>query len=53
MLWPEEGELEGAERELTRTALAPELIQLDRFLAAWNDPDTQSALQALVAKLGK
>lgn len=34
-------------------ALAPELIQLDRFLAAWNDPDTQSALQALVAKLGK
>lgn len=34
-------------------ALAQELIQLDRFLAAWNDPDTQSALQALVAKLGK
>ena len=34
-------------------ALAPGLIQLDRFLAAWNDPDTQSALHALVAKLGK
>lgn len=34
-------------------ALAPELIQLDRFLAAWNDPETQTALRALVARLGK
>ena len=34
-------------------ALAPERIQLDRFVAAWNEPDTQSALRALVARLGK
>lgn len=34
-------------------ALAPEQIQLDRFVAAWNEPDTQSALRALVARLGK
>ncbi|HRN61483.1 MAG TPA: enoyl-CoA hydratase/isomerase family protein [Luteimonas sp.] len=34
-------------------ALQPERIDLDRFAAAWNDPDTQSALRALMAKLGK
>ncbi|TYT25355.1 enoyl-CoA hydratase/isomerase family protein [Luteimonas viscosa] len=34
-------------------ALEPELIELDRFVAAWGDPDTQAALRALVAKLGK
>ncbi|MCR6663759.1 MAG: enoyl-CoA hydratase/isomerase family protein [Luteimonas sp.] len=34
-------------------ALQPERIGLDRFVAAWNDPDTQAGLRALVAKLGK
>ncbi|MBP6796977.1 MAG: enoyl-CoA hydratase/isomerase family protein [Luteimonas sp.] len=34
-------------------SLAPELIDLDRFVAAWSDPDTQQALHALLAKLGK
>ena len=34
-------------------ALAPALIDLDRFVAAWHDPDTQQALRALLAKLGK
>ncbi|MDH5832453.1 enoyl-CoA hydratase/isomerase family protein [Luteimonas kalidii] len=34
-------------------ALAPELIRLDRFLETWNEPQTQAALHALVAKLGK
>ncbi|MGY1408976.1 enoyl-CoA hydratase/isomerase family protein [Luteimonas sp. A611] len=34
-------------------ALRPELLDLDRFVASWNDPDTQSALRALLAKLGK
>ena len=34
-------------------AMAPEQIQLDRFMAAWNDADTQAGLRALVAKLGK
>jgi enoyl-CoA hydratase/carnithine racemase len=34
-------------------ALAPERIGLDRFVDAWFAPDTQAALRALVAKLGK
>lgn len=34
-------------------ALHPDLIQLDRFIDAWNQPDTQAGLRALVAKLGK
>jgi hypothetical protein len=34
-------------------ALRPEHIALDHFIDAWNDPDTQSGLRALVAKLGK
>lgn len=34
-------------------ALAPELIQLDRFVEAWYAPDAQNALQALVARIGK
>lgn len=34
-------------------ALQPERVQLDRFVAAWDDPDTQAGLRALVAKLGK
>ena len=34
-------------------ALRPELLELDRFVASWNDLDTQAALRALVARLGK
>ncbi|MGN7725565.1 enoyl-CoA hydratase/isomerase family protein [Luteimonas sp. 22616] len=34
-------------------ALQPENIGLDHFVDAWNDPDTQAGLRALVAKLGK
>ena len=34
-------------------ALEPANIGLDRFLEAWNDPDTQAGLRALVARLGK
>ncbi|WP_460762413.1 enoyl-CoA hydratase/isomerase family protein [Lysobacter fragariae] len=34
-------------------ALAPERIQLDRFIDAWTAPDTQAGLRALVARLGK
>lgn len=34
-------------------ALHPDMIQLDRFIDAWNEPDTQAGLRALVAKLGK
>jgi enoyl-CoA hydratase/carnithine racemase len=31
----------------------PKRIDLDSFLDAWNQPDTQAALKALVARLGK
>lgn len=34
-------------------ALHPDNIQMDRFIEAWYSPDTQTALQALVTKLGK
>lgn len=34
-------------------SLQPELLELDRFVASWNDPDTQAALRALLARLGK
>lgn len=34
-------------------ALRPERIEIERFVASWNEPDTQAALRALVAKLGK
>ena len=34
-------------------ALAPERIQLDRFIDAWSAPDTQAGLRALIARLGK
>lgn len=34
-------------------ALSPEYIQLETFVAQWWEPDTQAALQALVAKLKK
>lgn len=44
-------------RAIARTdlvaALAPERIQLDRFLDAWSDPDTQAGLHALLARLSK
>jgi enoyl-CoA hydratase/carnithine racemase len=34
-------------------ALEPERIELDRFIDAWYSEDTQGALRALMAKLGK
>lgn len=34
-------------------ALQPENIQLERFIESWHSPDTQSALQAMVARLKK
>ena len=34
-------------------ALKPECIRLDHFVNAWSDPDTQSGLRALLARLGK
>ena len=34
-------------------ALQPERIELDRFIEAWYSDDTQEALHALMAKLGK
>ncbi|MEN1939640.1 enoyl-CoA hydratase/isomerase family protein [Luteimonas sp. MJ246] len=44
-------------REIARAdlvaALAPERIDIDTFVDAWNDPDTQAGLRALVARLGK
>lgn len=34
-------------------ALQPERIQLDAFLDAWMEPDTQSGLRAMLARIGK
>lgn len=34
-------------------AMQPEVVNIDAFVASWNDPDTQAALRALMAKLGK
>lgn len=34
-------------------ALSPAAIDLDRMLESWRSPDTQAALHALVARLGK
>lgn len=34
-------------------ALAPERIDLERFVAHWTHPDTQAALRALLARIGK
>jgi enoyl-CoA hydratase/carnithine racemase len=46
-----------ATREISRAdvedALSPQSIQLDHFINAWADPDTQAGLRALVARLGK
>lgn len=36
-----------------QAALEPQHIALDRFIDAWSAPQTQAALRALVAKLGK
>jgi len=40
-------------REDLVAALRPERIELDRFLDAWADPDTQAGLHALLARLAK
>ncbi|MCL6618616.1 MAG: enoyl-CoA hydratase/isomerase family protein [Thermomonas hydrothermalis] len=34
-------------------ALAPERIDLERFVAQWRHPDTQAALRAMLARIGK
>ena len=34
-------------------SLAPELIQLGRFVDAWSAADTQAALRALLARISK
>ena len=34
-------------------ALAPERIDIERFVDAWNEPDTQAGLHAMVARLRK
>jgi enoyl-CoA hydratase/carnithine racemase len=40
-------------RETVADALSPENVQLERFVEGWFQPDTQAALKALVARLGK
>jgi enoyl-CoA hydratase/carnithine racemase len=40
-------------RQAVIDALSPEHVQLERFVDGWFQPDTQTALKALVAKLGK
>jgi enoyl-CoA hydratase/carnithine racemase len=44
-------------REIARAdlvaAIQPERIQLDRFLDAWMEPDTQAGLRAMLARIGK
>ena len=44
-------------REIARAdlvaAVRPERIQLDRFLDAWMEPDTQAGLRAMLARIGK
>lgn len=40
-------------REDVIAALSPQSIQLDHFINAWTEPDTQAGLMALVARLGK
>jgi enoyl-CoA hydratase/carnithine racemase len=46
-----------ATREIARAdvvaALSTQSIQLDHFIDAWTEPDTQAGLKALVARLGK
>lgn len=43
----------GIARRDVHEALSPELIHLDRFVDSWYAPDTQAALQAMVARLKK
>lgn len=44
-------------REIARAdlvaALRPERIELERFLDAWMEPDTQNGLRAMLARVGK
>jgi len=46
-----------ATREIARAdvvaGLSPQSIQLDHFIDAWTEPDTQAGLKALVTRLGK
>ena len=42
-----------ARADMVATMTDPKRLDLDRFLADWNNPDTQNALQALVARLKK
>ena len=42
-----------ARKDLIDALTDPSRINLDSFLEAWNQPDTQGALQALVARLKK
>jgi len=42
-----------ARADVVEALTDPKRINLDRFLEAWNEPDTQNALQALVARLKK
>lgn len=52
---PQEPMLEtrGIARRDVIAALAPERIDLDRFVAAWTRPDTQAGLRAMLARIGK
>lgn len=40
-------------REAVIDALHPRRIELERFVTAWHRPDTQAALRAVLARLGK
>jgi enoyl-CoA hydratase/carnithine racemase len=40
-------------RQAVVEALSPDIVQLERFVDRWWEPDTQNALRALVAKLKK
>jgi len=42
-----------ARADVVEALTDPKRINLDSFLEAWNEPDTQNALQALVARLKK
>ena len=52
---PQEPMLEtrGIARRDVIAALAPERIDLDRFVTAWTQPDTQAGLRAMLARIGK
>ena len=42
-----------ARADLIAALTDPKRVDLDSFLDQWNQPDTQDALQALVARLKK